>query len=364
MFTARVWSTMGGYILSLSVHTGGVEGGGAPVSGPSSLGGGSKERGYSGQDWGIPSLPLTPLPANTGVLPSYPNNEDSLCHGQYASCRPMWGLSCFDCLEFVKTSVASHRNIKRTWFLWGFKRSWLKLYLCDNFLNIFLCALKWIFWKNQTLIQKLSKPEWNVGLFLCSCKVLFSTVLRTVASVSWTPQTRKLPAPFNFYHHFQLSKNNQGDTWVENNKSCGLQCGHSIRTILMDDLLEVTSLKTAVMKIDIQSHEHKAFAHTEKILKNIFIPSIFMEWEELAKYYHRRSHGHKNADKTMVLNMIKMLQKYGYTPYVNRKKLDLNRWNNWHVNIVWERKKFWVFCVMGFAMKWWLNTIPSPICCP
>ena len=107
----------------------------------------------------------------------------------------------------------------------------------------------------------------------------------------------------------------------------------------MDDLLEVTTFKTAVMKIDIQAHEHKAFAHAEEMLKNIFIPSIFMEWEELAKYYHHGSHGHKNADKTMVINMINLLQKYGYTPYVNRKKLDLNRWNNWPVNIVWERKK-------------------------
>ena len=107
----------------------------------------------------------------------------------------------------------------------------------------------------------------------------------------------------------------------------------------MDDLLEVTTFKTAIMKIDIQSHEHKAFAHAEEILKNIFIPLIFMEWEELAKYYHHGSHGHKSADKTMVLNMINMFQKYGYTPYVNRKKLDVKRWNNWPVNIVWERKK-------------------------
>ena len=44
-------------------------------------------------------------------------------------------------------------------------------------------------------------------------------------------------------------------------------------------------LQKAVMKIDIEGHEHKAFAHAMRLLKEIYVPFIFMEWMKLREYY-------------------------------------------------------------------------------
>ena len=42
---------------------------------------------------------------------------------------------------------------------------------------------------------------------------------------------------------------------------------------------------SACRKIDIEGHEHKAFAHAMRLLKEIYVPFIFMEWMKLGEYY-------------------------------------------------------------------------------
>ena len=53
----------------------------------------------------------------------------------------------------------------------------------------------------------------------------------------------------------------------------------------MDDLDVIAPFKKAVIKIDIEGHEHKAFAHAVRLLKDIYVPFIFMEWMKLREYY-------------------------------------------------------------------------------
>ena len=53
----------------------------------------------------------------------------------------------------------------------------------------------------------------------------------------------------------------------------------------MDDLYVIAPFKKAVIKIDIEGHEHKAFAHAVRLLKDIYVPFIFMEWMKLREYY-------------------------------------------------------------------------------
>ena len=57
------------------------------------------------------------------------------------------------------------------------------------------------------------------------------------------------------------------------------------QTIHMDDLYVIAPFKKAVIKIDIEGHEHKAFAHAVRLLKDIYVPFIFMEWMKLREYY-------------------------------------------------------------------------------
>jgi FkbM family methyltransferase len=58
--------------------------------------------------------------------------------------------------------------------------------------------------------------------------------------------------------------------------------GHSrvdtVSTIFLDDLLEIVTFKQAILKIDIEQYEPKAFRHASKLFKNVDIKYVFMEW--------------------------------------------------------------------------------------
>ena len=118
---------------------------------------------------------------------------------------------------------------------------------------------------------------------------------------------------------------------------CTSNCGHNISTVLLDDLLEVIPFKTAIMKIDIQAHEHKAFAHAEKLLDTVSIPYIFMEFQEMKTLYI--SSNHISKDKRMIANMIAMLQRRGYKPRsgIRSRVLNPNTWQYWPNDMVWVR---------------------------
>ena len=80
------------------------------------------------------------------------------------------------------------------------------------------------------------------------------------------------------------------------------------------------------MKMDIQGFEHKAFTKAEELFNKVHITHISLEWAEMKHYYGNSLGG--SLDKTMVLNMISMLQKRGFSPWtVKGVKLDVNQWN-------------------------------------
>ena len=102
-------------------------------------------------------------------------------------------------------------------------------------------------------------------------------------------------------------------------------------TILMDDLLEVITFKEALMKIDIEGNEVKAFVHAEKLFGLIKIHCIFMEWmlmkDLLANY---------SEQKGRVMNLVAFLERHKYKPYANGHLLNLEDINEWPIDILWE----------------------------
>lgn len=61
-------------------------------------------------------------------------------------------------------------------------------------------------------------------------------------------------------------------------RPCIGSCPGQVTTILLDDLLEVLTFDRAIIKIDSQGYEHKAFQHANKLLDTVFVPYIYMEW--------------------------------------------------------------------------------------
>jgi FkbM family methyltransferase len=51
-----------------------------------------------------------------------------------------------------------------------------------------------------------------------------------------------------------------------------------VKTILMDDLLEVITFRKAILKIDIEGHELEAFKFARKLFYLVDIPYVFMKW--------------------------------------------------------------------------------------
>ena len=62
------------------------------------------------------------------------------------------------------------------------------------------------------------------------------------------------------------------------------KCPSNVTTILMDDLLEVVDFRHAVLKIDVEGHERRAFFHADRLFDNVNVSYIFMEWIKLRAY--------------------------------------------------------------------------------
>ena len=134
--------------------------------------------------------------------------------------------------------------------------------------------------------------------------------------------------------HLQLTESyNQGHTQiVENGRGIHRGIPQSevtdVPAILMDDLLEVIQFDKAIIKIDIEGSESKAISQCEKLLNQIYIPFMFMEWL-FAK------------NMPVEQQLIKgILNRNGYQPYdLNKKPLLDSRIRNWPTDIIWKHDK-------------------------
>ena len=104
----------------------------------------------------------------------------------------------------------------------------------------------------------------------------------------------------------------------------------AVETIKLGDLLEVTQISKAVMKIDIESHEPVAMQSSGKLLENNRIQYIFMEiglftLEEYASL------------KPAVDKMLCFLYNRNYVPYSYKmKKLPKYSWKKWGWDVIFK----------------------------
>ena len=106
----------------------------------------------------------------------------------------------------------------------------------------------------------------------------------------------------------------------------------SVQSILLDDLLEVTPFKKAVMKIDIEGHEPFAILSGPKLFDSIYIPYIFMEFGQLAGPHYAKT-------KAVTSKMLTFLQSRHYVAYTyQRKPLPTNTFQKWPWDIFFKHK--------------------------
>ncbi len=136
------------------------------------------------------------------------------------------------------------------------------------------------------------------------------------------------------------SFDNQGDHRLSvRYSSCHGACPPAVDTILLDDLLEVVNFTSAILKLDIQGYEHRAFQHASSLLSSVTVQTIFMEWLVMRSFFGSRNH--TSTDKTLVIQMIRTLFGHDFRPYCltsdGGKPLEPSMWHRWPLDVVWHR---------------------------
>ena len=107
--------------------------------------------------------------------------------------------------------------------------------------------------------------------------------------------------------------------------------------ILMDDLLEVITFKEAIMKIDIEGSEAKAFCHSDRLFEEVYVHAIFMEWKHTNRIAEK-----SDENFAQFYIMLGTLLKHGFKPYRLQDGsyylLKIANQLHWPVNIVWLRQ--------------------------
>ena len=141
--------------------------------------------------------------------------------------------------------------------------------------------------------------------------------------------------------NIRYSKQNQGDTQIRmlsvqesGTASNGVVDDANTKTILMNDLAEYCRYARAIMKIDIQGFEHKAFQHADELFQRVQILKILMEWEAMAPLAGPNKDPN---ERQMVQEMIDFLTTRGYVPKGwNDERLNLSMWQKWPGDVVWH----------------------------
>ena len=144
------------------------------------------------------------------------------------------------------------------------------------------------------------------------------------------------------YLDLRLDPTNQGGIHVDesnhNYKCYEEDCPPQVKAIYMDDVLEVVNFKSAIIKIDIEGHEHRAFRESSELFDRLYIPCIIMEWIKLREYFGTELT--ESRDKDMVYDLVEMLLDRGYKAFsmVTGQKLAPSYWYSWPDDIIWKHE--------------------------
>ena len=142
------------------------------------------------------------------------------------------------------------------------------------------------------------------------------------------------------FSHVIPNNDNQGDTRLrtvfDNSKHLKLNHDQSMAKMIDFSCIDMINFQQAVVKVDIQGYEQKAFKTFQMLLKRVNVSHIFMEWVMARELYVTKDH--TSLDKTDVINMIWFLTSKGYKAFsaVSGKELNNIYWYGWPEDIIWK----------------------------
>ena len=129
------------------------------------------------------------------------------------------------------------------------------------------------------------------------------------------------------------SRDNQGDTRVSEGRE-GWNRREQVNMIVLDDITGFCEFHEAVMKVDIQGYEHKAFVAADQLFDVIRIYYVIMEMRELLLMTRTQHPG--SRDIMLIENMIDFFRVRGYTPRdLSGSDLNHMNWRQWPDDVIW-----------------------------
>ena len=129
------------------------------------------------------------------------------------------------------------------------------------------------------------------------------------------------------------SKDNQGDTRVSEAR-IGWIMRDPVNMIAMDDIITFCPFSDAIMKIDIQGYEHKAFARAGRLFDVIKIHYVIMEMREIL--FMTRTHNPRSRDIRLIEGMLEFFRNRRYAPRdISGAALNDNNWRQWPDDVIW-----------------------------
>ena len=111
-----------------------------------------------------------------------------------------------------------------------------------------------------------------------------------------------------------------------------------IKSITMNDLLPFCKFKMAVLKMDIEGSESRAFSEAERLFDNIDIPYVQMEWVQIKKNVVDNT---KSGDRDSIKRMMSFLVQRGYVPSTGSRQhvLNLTEYRDWPGDMTWSKRE-------------------------
>ncbi len=116
-------------------------------------------------------------------------------------------------------------------------------------------------------------------------------------------------------------------------------CEH-IKLIYMDDILPFISFNKAILKMDIEKHEHCALQYASRLFDKVHIPYIIMEWVLVRSLY--MANFPKSQDHLKVERAIHFLFQRGYIVTVLNATNHVipisptQHWATWPNELIWK----------------------------
>ena len=128
----------------------------------------------------------------------------------------------------------------------------------------------------------------------------------------------------------------EDEVYTRENRSLADQ-KYLVETITMDDLVDYVPRNAhAVMKIDIEGFEARAFQRASRLFDAVDFCCVFMEWAHQTE---------QRSIHRLILDMMEFLYSRGFKAYEHRKlstanELKRDDWKSWPIDIVWKKNGF------------------------